>query len=63
MAILHTQLSNLNQGTLFRTTSDGTFYCLDGYDRLTRRMNITAANGDYCQMKPKRKVIIHHHDY
>ncbi|MDA8645503.1 hypothetical protein N9L46_03650 [Amylibacter sp.] len=63
MAILHTRLNKLNQGTMFRTSTDGSFYSLDGYNRLTRRMNITAANGDYCQMKPKRKVIIQHYEY
>lgn len=56
MTIQTTQLSNLDEGTRFRTARDGAFYYVDGYDRMTRRMQITRANGDICQMRPKRKV-------
>ena len=56
MTIQTTQLSNLDEGTRFRTTRHGAFYYVDGYDRMTRRMQITGANGDICQMRPKMKV-------
>jgi len=59
MTLQITQLSNLMEGTLFRTSRTGKFYTLYGYDRMSGRMNTTASNGDYCQMRPKMKVIIH----
>ena len=51
-----TQLSNLEEGTYFRTSQSGNFYCLQGYYKPTRKMNVTTSNGDIFQMRPKKKV-------
>jgi hypothetical protein len=56
MTIQTTQLANLSEGARFRTSRNGAFYYVDGFDRITRRMQISGVNGDICQMRPRRKV-------
>jgi hypothetical protein len=56
MTIQTTQLANLSTGSRFRTKREGAFYYVDGYDRRTRRIQITRDNGDICLMRPRKKV-------
>ena len=59
MTIQITQLANLQTGTKFRTSREGASFYLTGYDSKARRMHITKANGDICQMRPRMKVFYH----
>ena len=59
MTIRITQLANLQIGSKFRTSRDGVSFYLDSYDSKARCMHISKANGDICQMRPRKKVFYH----